>query len=256
MTRPIDLVEDADRDVIAMESFYLDRQTVEAHSHRRIQLLYGTTGTMQLETRFGAWVVPPGFAVWIPTGVAHRLSMINVVTHSLYFRDSALPEAPQRCQVIAVPPLLRELIREAVKVPLLYVAGSRDGLLMEMLLREASIQPVVPLHLPVPREGPLASLCQAFYKSPNQAVAPADWARQLNVSERTFYRRFLAATGMTFIAWRQQACVFAAMARLAAGESVTSIALDLGYESPSSFSTMFRKSMGFPPSQYTGGRRA
>jgi len=31
---------------------------------------------------------------------------------------------------------------------------------------------------------------------------------------------------------------------------VTAIALDLGYESPTSFSTMFRRAMGKPPSHY------
>ncbi|TAL84783.1 MAG: helix-turn-helix domain-containing protein [Candidimonas sp.] len=250
MPRRIDLIEDADRDVIALESVYTNGQTVDAHSHRRIQLLYGATGTMQLDTKFGTWVVPPGFAVWIPAGVPHQLTMTNVVTHSLYFRNTALADPPQKCQVIEVPPFLKELIREAIKVPLLYEPDLRDGFLMKMLLHEACIQPLVPLHLPMPRDPQLARLCQAFYKAPVQTATPQEWARQLHVSERTFYRRFLASTGMTFISWRQQACVFVAMSRLSLGQSVTAIALDMGYESPSSFSTMFKKSMGFAPSLY------
>ncbi|GAB2894424.1 AraC family transcriptional regulator [Paralcaligenes ginsengisoli] len=250
MPRPIDLVEDADRDVIAMESWYPGGQIVDAHSHRRIQLLYGATGTMQLDTKFGTWIVPPGFAVWIPAGVPHQLTMNNVVTHSLYFRISALGDPPRKCQVIEVPAFLRELIRESINVPLLYEPDSRDELLMKMLLLEACLQLVVPLHLPMPKDPQLARLCQAFYKAPSQSATPQEWARQLHISERTFYRRFLLNTGMTFSSWRQQACVFAALSRLSLGQSITTIALDMGYESPSSFSTMFKKSMGFPPSQY------
>jgi AraC-like DNA-binding protein len=43
-----------------------------------------------------------------------------------------------------------------------------------------------------------------------------------------------------------------ALPRLAAGESVTAIALDLGYDSPAAFSTMFRRLLGVPPSRYAG----
>ncbi len=37
---------------------------------------------------------------------------------------------------------------------------------------------------------------------------------------------------------------------LGEGEAVTNIALDLGYDSPAAFTTMFRKTLGFPPSRY------
>ena len=36
-------------------------------------------------------------------------------------------------------------------------------------------------------------------------------------------------------------------ARLAEGTPVTTVAIDLGYESPSAFSTMFRRSLGVVP---------
>ena len=44
--------------------------------------------------------------------------------------------------------------------------------------------------------------------------------------------------------------VILALARLAAAESVTRIALDFGYESPGAFSTMFRRVLGQSPSNY------
>lgn len=250
MLKTIDLIERTDRDVIALESVYPNGHIVPPHSHRRVQLLYAATGIIQLEAKFNTWIVPPGFAVWIPAKVVHQLRTINVKTRSLYFHGSAFLQPPSDCQVIGVPPLLRELIHAAVKVPLFYEENSRDDLLMKMVLQEASAQPAVPLQLPMPQDTQLAALCHAFFTSPSQSSTPGDWARQLNVSERTFYRRFLANTGVTFIAWRQQACVFVALSRLSLGQSITSIALDMGYESPSSFSTMFKKSMGVSPSVY------
>src|SRR3546814_8399789 len=74
MLRKIDLIEDADRDVIVVETVYSNDHLVSAHTHKRVQLLHATTGIMQLDTKYGAWVVPPGFAVWIPVGIVNQRS--------------------------------------------------------------------------------------------------------------------------------------------------------------------------------------
>ena len=42
----------------------------------------------------------------------------------------------------------------------------------------------------------------------------------------------------------------AGAARLAAGDPVTVIALDFGYQGPAAFSTMFRRVLGAAPSAY------
>jgi AraC-like DNA-binding protein len=70
------------------------------------------------------------------------------------------------------------------------------------------------------------------------------------MSRRTFTRLFRKETGLSFSAWRQQACLFAALPRLAANEPITRIAFDLGYESPAAFTTMFKRLQGVPPSHY------
>ena len=59
---------------------------------------------------------------------------------------------------------------------------------------------------------------------------------------------------MTFGRWRQ---LLAAMERLARGERVLDVALDLGYESPSAFAAMFRKAWASrpAPSRRAGGVR-
>jgi AraC-like DNA-binding protein len=73
------------------------------------------------------------------------------------------------------------------------------------------------------------------------------------MNRRSFTRLFRRETGMSFAEWRQQACICAALPRLAAGESVTAVALDLGYESPAAFATMFKRLAGIPPSRYRRG---
>jgi methylphosphotriester-DNA--protein-cysteine methyltransferase len=44
--------------------------------------------------------------------------------------------------------------------------------------------------------------------------------------------------------------LFTALPRLAAGESVTTVAFDLGYESVAAFTTMFKRMLGAPPRTY------
>jgi AraC-like DNA-binding protein len=72
----------------------------------------------------------------------------------------------------------------------------------------------------------------------------------MHTSTRTLYRRFLKETGITFARWKQQARLLESIRRLAEGTAVTSVALDLGYESASAFSTMFRRSLGVPPREF------
>jgi AraC-like DNA-binding protein len=41
-----------------------------------------------------------------------------------------------------------------------------------------------------------------------------------------------------------------AMSRLSTGQSVTAVAFDVGYSSPSAFTAMFRRAFGVPPRQF------
>ena len=55
---------------------------------------------------------------------------------------------------------------------------------------------------------------------------------------------------MSFGRWRQQARLLRALELLASGDKIIDIALALGYESPSAFTSMFRKQFGQTPSHF------
>jgi AraC-like DNA-binding protein len=55
---------------------------------------------------------------------------------------------------------------------------------------------------------------------------------------------------MTFRQWQRQARLLAALVKLAQREPVTTIALDLGYDSPSAFIHAFRQALGTTPRRY------
>jgi AraC-like DNA-binding protein len=124
---------------------------------------------------------------------------------------------------------------------------------MALILDEIATLPSLGLDLPMPRDPRLARICRALRLEPGSMRTLDEWAREAGASRRTIARLFTRETGLTFAGWRQQARLLAGVALLAAGEAVTQIALDLGYESPSAFAAMFRRALGAPPSRYLGG---
>ena len=57
-------------------------------------------------------------------------------------------------------------------------------------------------------------------------------------------------TEMTFGKWRQQLRMLHALRLLAAGESVTTAALEVGYDSTSAFIAAFKAGLGTTPGRY------
>lgn len=256
----IDALDSTPRPVIAIGTDYPAGYLLRRHRHRRAQLLYGSSGVMKVSTGQDDWVVPPQQAVWIPPQVEHEVLMLGVSTRSLYIEPSAAPVSRSSCEVISVSPLLRQLLIDAVEMPLAYDEEGRDGVLVTLALLELGQARALPLHIPLPADPQLLARCLAFLQRPDIHQSPPDWARDLCVSERSFSRFFRGQTQMSFGQWRQHACVVLALSRLSSGESITRIALDLGYDSPAAFSTMFRRLTGHSPSHFsnnaptTGGR--
>jgi AraC-like DNA-binding protein len=253
---PIDSVDRVARPVVAIGNDYPDGHRIKPHHHRRGQLLSGATGVIVLSTAEGTWVMPPQRGMWIPPATEHRVQMIGAVSvHSLYIEPCAIPGLPSHCQVVGISPFMRSLMTEAMSLPLEYDLDGRPGALMQLLQYEMQQLSVLPLSLRYPAHGPLSARCRQFVERPNIHETIDEWAEALRMSRRSFTRLFRRETAMSFVAWRQQACLLCAMPRLAAGEAVTTIAIDLGYENPAAFTLMFRRAFGSPPLAYLGLRR-
>ena len=237
--------------IAAMARDLADGHFIEPHRHRRAQLVYGTSGSLTVGTPHGTWVVPAHRAVWVPGGVEHSVRAAGTVTmRTLYLDQDHCPELPDHCTVISVSPLLRELIEAATRIPVDYVPDSRDGRVMALLRDELRPVATPALHLPMPTEAELAAICAEILRCPHEDRSLQDWADSCYLSRRTLARRFRTATGYSLGQWRQQARLLAAVRMLAAGRPVTLIAVELGYDSPSAFSAMFRRELGVAPSKY------
>ncbi|BBN56718.1 hypothetical protein TRE132_48430 [Pseudomonas chlororaphis subsp. aurantiaca] len=170
----IDRLDHTPRAVVAIGTDYPHGHLLPSHSHRRAQLLYGATGVMQVSTTNGRWVVPPQRAVWIPPRVAHEVLMLGVSTRSLYIEPEAMPALGDECQVISVSPLMRQLLMEAVDLPLVYDEDGRDGVLISLLLHELSRTTRLPLHIPCPKRRACSPCARPSCSSPMPTSPPSN----------------------------------------------------------------------------------
>ncbi|SMF23986.1 transcriptional regulator, AraC family [Tistlia consotensis] len=247
----IEEVDAAPRPLIALGHDYPDGFRLAPHRHRRGQLISGATGVLVLATPQGRWVMPPGQGLWIPPGILHEVRMIGPVsTQSLYLEPAQAGVLPERCQVVGLSGFVRSLMARALDVPADYEPDSHAGALMALLLHELRALPVLPLSLPFPADPRLAERCRSFLARPTTHETIEQWSEPLGLGRRTFTRLFRRETGLSFVEWRQQACLVAALPRLVAGEPVTTVALDLGYDNPAAFTTMFKRVLGAPPRAY------
>ena len=125
------------------------------------------------------------------------------------------------------------------------------GHLVALLLAELHDSQVLDLRLPMPHSPRLTALCRALLDAAGRSAhAAANGAAASMPASAPWPDSSSKETGLSFAAWRQQARVLEAMGRLGGGAPVTQVALDLGYDSVSAFSAMFRRACGASPSDY------
>ena len=245
---------DLTRAVVTRRTTYPNAHWISPHWHARAQFIFAVAGTMRVRTARHVWIVPPTRALWVPARTVHEVQMYGEVKmRSLYVDDAAGAGMPASCVVLNVTPLLKELVVRAVALPESYDESGDDGLVMQLLMAEVRRLPRCAFDLPLPESPDLMRLCERLLDDLS-ARRPCNLdARELKTSTRTLYRRFLRETGITFARWKQQARLLESIRRLAEGVAVTTVALDLGYASPSAFSSMFRRAVGAPPRVFTAG---
>ncbi|AXY59050.1 AraC family transcriptional regulator [Acinetobacter sp. WCHAc010052] len=237
--------------VYAFSQDYRHGHVEDWHEHERIQLIHTLTGVIRIQTEAGTWVTPPGRGVWIPAGQSHSLHISgDVLACGVFIDPLARADLIQECRVVAVPPLLRELITAAQNIQEEIHPFSRNERVLELILDEVRQLYDLPFNLPEPRHPGLLALCTAVRAQLNLPWSIEHAAEHVHMSSKTFSRHFQKETGLNFSQWLRQAKLLHAMTELALKKPVLGVALDLGYDSPSAFSAMFRRETGMSPSEY------
>ncbi|KGT93328.1 AraC family transcriptional regulator [Erwinia typographi] len=220
------------------------------HHHARGQLLGAEHGLISVDAGSSRWVVPATHAAWIPPAIQHGLRSHGPYSGwSVYVIASACNELPDKPCILAVTGLLREAVtraaswnREELTAPQERLAG--------VILDEIRALPQANLGLPMPQDVRLLRIARALSDRPDDDRRLEAWAAWAGMAPRTLTRRFSAETGFSFSEWRQRVRLLRALELLAAGQPVTTIALDLGYDNVSAFIALFRRVFGTTPGRY------
>ena len=131
-----------------------------------------------------------------------------------------------------------------------YEENSREAMIVELILAEVRRAKSVSLYIPFPRHERLQRLCHEIIRNPTDNLPLDDYARIACLGRRTLTRLFRSEMGMSLFDWRQEVRLLSAVSSLRNGQPITTVAYDVGYASPSSFTVAFRKRFGTSPSHY------
>ncbi|KUZ89222.1 AraC family transcriptional regulator [Burkholderia ubonensis] len=220
---------------------------IRRHRHSWGQLNCPRFGSIRVSVPGTMWIVPRYRAVWIPPGIEHEVVMQGEVEfHALYVEPTASPLPLDRCAVVEVSRLMRELVNALADDAI--AQERRRRMAMSLLVEEIREAPSLPLGLPLPEERRLRALCMAMMEDPGSENTLQDWAPIVGASARTLARLFHTELQTSFGIWRRQLRLARAIDLIGRNVPLADVATEVGYANAPAFSTMFRSALGFPPS--------
>lgn len=223
------------------------------HSHDLHQLEYAFCGVAQVETASARYLLPPQQGIWIPAGVEHCTTLTRVRTVSAFFHPDLGLDAGDRVRVLAVAPVVREMLLHARRWPI--DRPSSDGSVdryfatLARLITEALDQEL-PLRLPTSSD-PLVGPVMRFTADHLAEVTLGEVCAAVGTSERSLRRAFVAETGLSWRQYLLESRLLAAMALLAQPDpNVLAVAMAVGFGSMSGFARAFRRHTGETPLAY------
>jgi AraC-like DNA-binding protein len=221
---------------------------VNEHAHGSDQLVYAIRGVMQVTAGQGVWLIPPHFGLWIPARAYHSIRMPEAVSmRTLYMRCGLGPQLPPTCAVFHIPPLLRELIIEAVRLRELRANQKLHCALCDLLVSQLERASPMPTSVTFPLDVRARAVADAVMKNPAGRRPLAVLCESVGASVRTIQRVFRREVGSDFEFWRRQVRLMKAVELLVSGRSVKETGFALGYRQSTAFVEMFRGILGTTP---------
>jgi AraC-like DNA-binding protein/quercetin dioxygenase-like cupin family protein len=233
---------------------------LDPHMHREAQLVYAASGTMQVTTPKGRWLVPPDRAVWVPARLEHAIDVLaDIEMRTLYFEvpyfNQPWLKRERRAKkldkefVVKVSPLLQQAILG------LFDSGNtseRVDLLTRLVMLELRQVEDSTTFMPLPQDPRCRRAATIVLTDPTATWDIETLAREVGTSARTLSRLFSLETQLSFKSWCQRARIAAAIERLStsANVSVKQLAAQLGYASVPAFSAAFRQVTGRTPTEF------
>jgi len=239
------------RDIFVRQQIMPAKHYFPEHQHRWHQLLYAISGVLTVDVIGERFFISPGNAVWLPCGCRHSVSTeYGAELKSLYI-DGGYQQLPtDQSIVLKISPIIKALIIEASTFDVHYPTSGYENDVVSLMLNTLPRLEHITEQLPWPSSPDLLRMCRQLYDQPGEKQTTQVLADRLAMSKRTLERKFHKETGMAIQAWSLRLRFLKAIELLTAGHSITSVALDLGYSSPSPFIYMFRNNVGMSPREY------
>ena len=224
----------------------------------RGHLIYSTNGLLVVHSDAGHWVVPPTTMLRLAPGVTYSIRKAeHVLVRDLELSTRVSQRLPIKSGMYRLTPVLRrvlETLSTAADEEL--NNDGHDRLLVDVLLEAGAwLDDAGAQYMGTPGDPRVAHICDYVSRNLDAPKTLQEWATELKHDTRTLHRLFVHEFGMSFVQWRQQTRLMAALEWLAQGRQVMDVALDLGYQTQSAFAAMFRRNMGITPSEWQEKRR-
>lgn len=212
------------------------------------QIVLANSGLVTAHTASKAWTVPVHRALCVPDGSRLRIETARRTPIRCLYTRTDLEVLGDDVRVINLSPLAQELIHYAINTAPMNLDEPASAALITLLADQLAGLPDTPLQLPFPTDPTARALATAIMSEPSLSLN--DQLRTAAASRRTLERWFKSQTRMSLGQWRRRACILSAVAMLADGASVSSVAFRVGYASPSSFIAAFRAEFDSPPREF------
>lgn len=225
------------------------------HQHAWGEFVYAFSGVMEVKVAGHHYLAPPHYGVWLPPDTAHvGLNRHEAHHASVYISAHLCATLPAKPCALTVNPLVRSLLEHLRAQPTELADTPAGARLLSVLVDQLMAAPCAGSYLPSSEDPALGAVLRLLESNPGDNRSVPELAAHANTTERTLMRRCQRDLGMSLAQWRQRLRVVKAMALLETGQSVETIALDLGYGSASAFITMFKRLAGATPDECRKGR--
>jgi AraC-like DNA-binding protein len=224
------------------------------HQHAWGEFVYSFSGVMEVKVADHHYLAPPHYGIWLPPDMEH-VGLNRYAAHhcSLYMAPVVCTAMPAWPCALTVSPLVRAMLEHLQQQGAQQPGNAADERLLQVLVDQLIQAPRAGSYLPTSDDPQLSTVLRLLESQPGDNRSLPKLAHAAHTTERTLMRRARRDLGMSLSEWRQRLRVVKAMPLLEAGQTVETIALDLGYGSASAFITMFKRLVGATPDEFRKG---
>jgi len=224
----------------------------EMHFHEQVQLLSPTNGTLFVYTEGNSVCVPNNFYVLIPAQVPHklvsrspRMVLKTIFLDMGHFNDRLTIYPPQE--------LLDHFLRFGEQHWNLNINDSMTRTSIEAFKSMLPLLLAKPFQLQISaaQSDIMMAICTFILENLTNKLSITQLAQKFNISERSLFRQFKEELQMTIFQFIKQHRLLKALHLLENKDlQIAQIVYEVGYDSVSNFSNLFKEYFGISPQQY------